>query len=35
MDTLIHLGAGLALSFLIAAIMLYTLNIRIYPNKHG
>ena len=34
-DTLIHLGAGLALSFLIAAIMLYTLNIRIYPNKHG
>ena len=34
-DTLIHFGAGLALSFLIAAIMLYTLNIRIYPNKHG
>ena len=34
-DTFIHLGAGLALSFLIAAIMLYTLNIRIYPNKHG
>ena len=34
-DTLIHFGAGLTLSFLIAAIMLYTLNIRIYPNKHG
>lgn len=34
-DTLIHFGAGLALSFLIAAIMLYALNIRIYPNKHG
>ena len=34
-DTLIHFCAGLALSFLIAAIMLYTLNIRIYPNKHG